>query len=68
MWVIPSDHITGSSRNNIKIGSMNVSGHNKGKWHIMLTGQKEKKPYPLEKYKHYENAFKKYIGKPTNKL
>jgi hypothetical protein len=47
---------------------MNVSGHNKGKWHIMLTGQKEKKPYPLEKYKHYENAFEKYIGKPTNKL
>ena len=61
MWVIPSEHITGTGKDNTKIGSRNLKGDNAGKYHVMLTGLRKGKSYPLEKYNEYENAFEKHL-------
>ncbi len=50
LWIMPSEDL-------VKIASRNKQGNNIGKYHILFTGVKEGKVYPLDKFKKYEDAF-----------
>lgn len=51
-WVMPSEDLV-----NKKLAGRNKTGSNAGKYHILFTGVKQGKVYPLDKFKRYEDAF-----------
>ena len=50
LWIMPSEDL-------VRIASRNKQGKNVGKYHILFTGIKQGKVYPLDKFKRYEEAF-----------
>jgi hypothetical protein len=49
-WVMPSIEV-------VQFASRNKKGNNIGKFHMLFTGIREGKVYPLPKFQKYENAF-----------
>ena len=50
LWIVPSKKL-------VELCSQNKQGKNKGKYHIVFTGQKKGQAYPFDRYKQYEEAF-----------